>query len=323
MRAAVYRRYGPPDVVRVEEWPDPEPGPSDLLIRVEASALSTADWRMRAAAFPGILWLPGRAMTGLLRPKHPVLGADISGEVLAAGPAVTRFAVGDRVFGTVGRGGHAELLTAPETATLLPIPEGLSAAEAAALPFGALCAVVFLRDVARLGPGQSALIVGGSGNVGCYAIQVARHLGAHVTAMASAASADLMRSLGADAVLDYRTDDPAETEAPYDLVFDTVGATDWARMRGALRRDGLFLPLNFGGRTLWHMVRAKMSGGPRLKLHVNADRTEDLQWVVDRIAEGAIRPVIDRRFALDDIAAAHAHVETRHRQGAVVIDVAG
>ena len=203
MKAAVYRRYGPAETVGLADMPTPAPGPKQVLIRVRAAGLSTADWRMRAAAYPGLLWLPGRMMTGLLRPRNPVLGVDFAGEVVAVGHAVTRFAVGQRVFGFSGGGAHAEFLALSEDACLYPTPENLSDAEAAALPFGGLCALVFLRDVARVEPGQRVMITGGSGGVGVYAIQIAKALGAHVTASASAGNAALLRDLGADEVQDY------------------------------------------------------------------------------------------------------------------------
>ncbi|MBS0125757.1 NAD(P)-dependent alcohol dehydrogenase [Thetidibacter halocola] len=320
MKAAIYTEYGAADTVRIAEIPTPAPGPKQVLIRVRASSVTTADWRLRASAFPGILWLPGRLMTGLLRPRNSVLGMEMAGEVVAVGHAVTRFTPGQRVFGFAGGGAHAEFLVLDEDATILPTPDDLSDAEAAALPFGALCALVFLRDVANVAPGQRVLILGGSGGVGVYAIQVAKALGANVTASASAGNSGLMRDLGADVVLDYRVDDPASA-GPYDLVFDTVGATNWARIRTVLRKTGLFLPLNFGARELWHMLRAKLAGGPRIVLHVNADRADDLRVILGMIADGLLRPVIDRRFPLERIAQAHVYVEGRHRKGAVIVDV--
>jgi len=320
MKAAVYHKYGAPEVVSVTEMPTPAPGPEQVLIRVHASSVTTADWRLRASAFPGILWLPGRLMMGLTGPRKPVLGLDLAGEVVATGHAVTRFAVGQRVFGFAGGGGHAEYAVLSQDAALVEMPEDMRYDEAAALPFGAVCALIFLRDVASVQSGQRVLILGGSGGVGVYAIQIAKALGAHVTASASAEKADLMQALGADAVQDYRRD-PADAGGPFDLIFDAVGATDWRGARKALRKSGLFLPLNFKGRDIWHMLRSKCAGGPRMVLHVNGDSAETLRDLLALRDKGQLRPVIDRHFALDDIRAAHAYVEARRRKGAVIVDV--
>ncbi len=322
MKAAIYTQYGPADTVRIAQLPTPAPGPEEVLVRVRASSVTTADWRLRASAFPGLLWLPGRLITGLFAPRNPVLGMDFAGEVVATGHAVTRFRPSQRVFGFSGGGGHGEYLTVSQDAAIAVTPDALSDTDAAALPWGGLAALVFLRDVAHLRAGQHVLIVGASGGVGAYAVQIAKALGATVTGVASAANADFVRGLGADRVIDYRRESPAAAVDAYDLVFDTVGATRYPQMLRALKRKGLFLPLNFGGRELWHILLARLIRGPRLALHVNADKAEDLQVLLDLVAAGKLRPVIDRRFALDDIRAAHAHVETRHRRGAVIVDVA-
>lgn len=321
MKAAIYTRYGAANVVRMAEIPTPAPGPKEVLIRVHASTVTTADWRLRASAFPGLLWLPGRLMTGLLSPRRPVLGMEFAGEVVATGSAVTRFHPGQRVFGFSGGGGHAEYVCISEDAALMPTPDTLTDAEAAALPFGAICALEFLRDIARVKPGQNVLVIGASGGVGVYAVQIAKALGAQVTAVASAGNADLLRSLGAHHVLDYRRDDPASARGAFDLVFDTVGATSYFGMLRALKPRGLFLPLNFGGRDILHLLAAILIRGPRIRLHVNGDSAQKLAGVLDLISAGKLRPVIDRHFSLTEIRKAHAYVEGRHRKGAVVIDV--
>ena len=322
MKAAIYTSYGAPDTVHLAEVPTPAPGPSEVLVRVHASTVTTADWRLRASAFPGLLWLPGRLMTGLLRPRNPGLGMEVAGEIVAIGAGVTRFHVGQRVFGFSRGGGHAEYVVFPETAALIETPPQLSDAEAASLPFGAISALEFLRDIARVTPGQHVLVVGASGGVGVYAVQIAKALGAEVTAVASGDKADLLRDVGADHVLDYRRDDITAGCGIYDLVFDTVGATRYPRMMRALKRRGLYLPLNFGGRELWHSLLAVLIRGPRIKIHVNGDSAEQLRDVLEMLSKGRLRPVIDRVFALEQIRAAHSYVEARHRRGAVVVKVA-
>lgn len=322
MKSAVYDRYGAADRVRLDEGPVPRMGPDTVLIRTGAASLSTADWRLRASAFPGLLWLPGRLMTGLLAPRNRVLGTSVAGVIEAVGGQVTRFRPGQRVFGFIGHGGHAEYAAVPENAALIETPDTLSDPEAAALPFGAISALVFLRDIARLQPGQHVLIVGASGGVGSYATQIARAMGAQVTAVAGTGRADMLTALGATRTLDYHRQDPASDRAVYDVVLDCVGATSWAQMRRSLKPGGVFVPLNFGGRDLWHLLLSRLSRGPRLALAVSGDTVEDLAEIVRMVEEGALRPVIDRRYPLDRIAEAHARVERRHSAGTVVIDVA-
>ncbi len=323
MKAVVYDRYGGPEVLRLDEVPTPVAGPGEVLVRVIASSVTTADWRLRASAFPGLLWLPGRLMTGIFRPRNRVLGMEFAGEVAAVGAGVSRFAPGDAVFGFSGGGSNAEYLTIAETGSIAPLPEGLSPAEAAALPFGAVAALVFLRDFAGLTAGAHVLVNGASGGVGVYGVQIAKALGARVTAVASAENRDLLRALGADVALDYRTEDPLAVGRRYDVIFDTVGSLGFGAAREALQPDGLFLPLNFGGRALWQALVARLRGGPRIKLAVNGDSQADLEVLSQMVRAGSLRPVIDRRYPLERIGEAHAYVEARHRRGAVVIDVAG
>jgi NADPH:quinone reductase-like Zn-dependent oxidoreductase len=321
MKAALATRYGPAGVVTIAETPAPVAGPGEVLVEVHASSVTTADWRLRASAFPGGLWLPGRLVAGLFRPRHPILGADFSGRVVALGEGATGFAVGDAVFGHAGHGGHAEYLTMSAAGPIAPRPRGLSHAEAAALPWGALAALVFLRDVLKLRAGQRLLIVGASGGVGAYAVQIARHMGALVTAVASGANRDLVLSLGADRFRDYRTESIPDPADRYDAIFDTVGALTFREARKSLTPRGIFAPLNFGlgdvPRALWSSVRS----GPTMRIAVSGDTRADLDAIANMATSGALRPVIDRTYGLDDIVAAHIHVEGRHRRGAVILGI--
>ncbi|NDV53981.1 NAD(P)-dependent alcohol dehydrogenase [Salipiger sp. PrR003] len=318
MKAATVHRYGPADVLQIEELPRPVPGRGEILLRVRAASVTTADWRLRAAAFPGVLALIGRLVAGLWRPRHLVPGSDVAGEIAALGTGVEGFEVGQRVVAVLGHGGHAEYGLAKAEGAVAPIPDGMGFDEAAALPFGGLTALEFLRDVAKLRAGQKVLILGASGGVGAYAVQIAAALGADVTAVAGPRREAILRGLGAERVLDYRSD---EITGRFDLIFDTVGAMSWPESRGLLDKQGLFLPLNFGLRELGHLLRSKLSGGPRMALHVSGDSREGLESLLALWREGRLRPVIDSRFALDNIAEAHRLVETRHRAGAVVLEV--
>ncbi|MFZ1728119.1 MAG: NAD(P)-dependent alcohol dehydrogenase [Albidovulum sp.] len=321
MKAIVFDRYGPPDVLHLAEVDTPRPDATQVLIKVHASSVSTADWRIRASAFPGILWLPGRLMMGLFKPKNPIPGVDFAGEVVGVGEAVTQFAVGDRVFGFKGHGGNAEYLVIDQAAAIVRMPKGIGYDAAAALPFGGLSALVFMRDVAKLRPGMEVLVIGASGGVGVYAVQIARAMGTRVTGVCSAANAQLVRDLGAEDVIDYQTEDATQAGRQYDVVFDTIGAVTYAQARRVLRSKGAFVPLNFGGRAIVQSLVAKVTGGPRLAIAVSGDTAKDLQELCRMVGDGQVRPVIDRSYSLARVAEAHAYVQGRRRRGAVIVEV--
>lgn len=321
MKAAIYTNYGGPDVVRIDEAPRPAPGRGEVLVRVTAAGVTTADWRLRAAAFPGALMqLAGRLMFGLVRPRNRVLGSDYAGTVEAVGTDVEGFAAGDRVFGFAGGGAHAEYLVAKADGPILRTPATLADAEAAALPFGGLAALEFLETFAGLHAGERVLIVGASGGVGAYAVQIAKALGAEVTAVASAPREDLVLGLGADAFVDYRATDPATLTGPFDVVFDTIGRLSYRQAAPMLAEGGRFVPLNFGLADVLAARRARKNGH-RLVIKVNGDSKAGLRRLTDLIAAGKLRPVIDRIYPFAAIREAHAHVEGRSRKGAIVLQI--
>lgn len=323
MKAAISTEYGGPEVVRIAEIARPAPKPGEMLVRVHAAGVTTADWRLRAAAFPGaISAVAGRLMFGLFRPRKSVLGGDYAGTVVALGEGVTGFSVGDRVFGFQFCGAHAEYRVVKASGAVTLTPEALSDVQAAALPFGGLCALEFLDRFAQVQPGERVLIIGASGGVGVYAVQVARALGAIVTGVASADNLALVEGLGADHVVDYRQTVPASLSGPYDVVFDTVGALDYPRAAPMLAHGGRFVPLNFALGDVWKGRRAGRNGHRQI-LKVNGDTREALDRLVTMIAAGQLRPIIDTVFPFEDIRAAYAKVETRRRKGAVVLDIAG
>lgn len=321
MKAAVYTRYGPPDVVMLKEIAKPTPAPDEVLVEVHATTVTTADWRMRASEFPGGLWLPGRLMTGLWRPRQQVLGGDFAGVVVAKGSKTTEFELGDGVYGFTGHGAHAEYLTIRASGAIAPIPDGMSMTEAAALPFGALAALVFLRDVARLGPDQSVLILGASGNVGVYAVQVAKAMGARVTAVARGENHALLTELGADTVLDYRHDDVPSGSVTFDIILDPAGVSDFKDARRALEHSGVYVPLNFGLADVLRAPLTRLGRRPTMRIGVSGDTRADLESLNAMIEDGGLRPVIDRVLTFDQIRDAYAYVEGRHRRGSVVLEV--
>ncbi|MEL7459455.1 MAG: NAD(P)-dependent alcohol dehydrogenase [Pseudomonadota bacterium] len=320
MKAMYATKYGGPEVIEPREMPTPVPGPGEVLIKVGAAGVTAGDWRMRAAAFPGGFAILGRAMFGLRGPRNPVLGGDVAGTIAAVGAGVSEFAQGDRVYGFSLAGAHAEYVKMKADGALVPLPSNLTFTDGAALPYGMLAAYSFLTRFAKLKRGEHVLVLGGSGGVGVYAIQIARMAGAKVTAVASAGNLELMRRLGADEVLDYRVDDPLAGRR-YDVILDTFGAVTWRQARRSLKRKGRFVPLNFA---IWHVVPALMTrlGGRRWVLGISGDEKSDLLALEPALTSGDIVPVIDRVYPFDEIRPAYRHVETRRRKGAVVLDMA-
>lgn len=319
MRAVTCRQYGPPETLRIENLPCPAPAAREVLVRVRATTVTSGDARIRGFRCPAIFWLPMRLALGLRRPRQPVTGMEFAGVVDAVGDAVTRFQPGDRVFGLAAAGAHAEWLTMPEDAALAPMPAGLSDIEAAALPFGGLSALTFLRDVAKLAPGERVLVLGAAGSVGVFAVQLARYFGAVVTGVCGAANLDLVRSLGANAVIDRGQWEAGGVEGPYDVILDTVGATDPARCRRLLAPRGRHVLLSFGAVGVGWMLLTAAWPGRRVLCGFSGACAADLRFLRDLAEAGAIRPVIDRVLPLEAVVAAHRRVDSGRKRGALVL----
>ena len=320
MQAVQYMTYGAPDVLALAEIPQPAPGDDEVLVAVRASAVTQGDRRLRAADFPGIGWLPGRLMTGLVRPRHAVPGTTFAGRIVSVGAAVTRFAVGDDVFGIGLRGAYAEYLVARAAGALAHAPAGLDSAEAAALPYGASTALTFLRDLARVQRGERVAIVGASGEVGRFAVQLARHLGAEVTGVCSR-DFDLVRELGADHVVDHTQEDFTASGQRHDVIFDTTGKNRFARYRKALTPRGRYLTLQLSLASLLQMAATSVLGGRRALAGVAMPTSDELEAVRELAETRALRPVLARRFPLARTAEAHAFVEAGCTRGSVVVEV--
>ena len=317
MKAVTYESYGGPDVLRFAELPKPSPAPDELLIRIRATSVTSGDARMRAFEVPAPFRLPARFMLGWPKPKNPVLGYEFAGEVEAVGGAVTRFAPGDRVYGAAS-GTYAEYRTIAEAGAVAPIPRDLGFADAAALPFGLTTAMYFLRK-GRLSRGQSLLIIGASGCVGAYSIQLAKHMGATVTAVCSGRNAELVTALGADRVIDYTAEDYLRS-GPYDAVMDAVGAIDFRKAVPMLERGGVFLNVVMSTADILAMLSPFKSG--RRIVGGTFDTTQAMLLDINALIEAdAIRPVIDRSYTLDQIRDAHAYVDSRRKRGTVVVTV--
>lgn len=321
MKAAYLTKYGPPEVVSVRAVPDPVAGPGQILVRQKASTVTPADCAFRAAD-PFIV----RLFAGLTRPKSPIPGGAIAGVVEAVGDGVTQFRPGARVFGTSdpAPGAMAELVAIPADGALAAMPDGLSFEQAGGITYSYLTAMPFLRDEARLAPGQRILIIGAAGSIGGVAVQLAREIGAHVTAVCSGRNAELVRGLGADAVIDRTREDYAAARETYDVVFDAVGKSSFAQCRGALKRGGIYLTTVPSFAILRQMLGGKRRDGKRAKLATTGlrptpDKRRDMEELAARLAAGRLKAVIDRRFALGAIAEAHRYVEQGTKAGDVII----
>jgi NADPH:quinone reductase-like Zn-dependent oxidoreductase len=324
MKAAVYTRYGPPDVLAIKDVDRPVPRDNDVLVRVHATTVAAGDWRMRKAD-PFI----GRFMIGLWRPKKiKILGMEFAGTVESVGKAVTRFATGDQVFGSPGFkfGAHAEYVCVPEDGMLAKKPVNMTFEEAAAVLFGGVSALYFLRK-AQIQVGQNVLIYGASGSVGVFAVQLAKHFGAQVTGVCSTANLDLVKSLGADQVVDYTREDFSKAGRVYDVVLDTVGKSGWSCSLKALKRGGRYVRIGGSGRLtsiLGDVLRGILvssTGAAKAIGGIAHAAAGDLTFLKELIEAGKLRTVIDRRYSLEDIVEAHRYVEAGHKKGHVVIIV--
>ena len=319
MRAAVYHSYGSPDVVRIDDVPTPVPRDGEILVRNHAATVGVTD----SAARQGSPFF-ARFFFGLRRPKFPVLGSEFAGEVAALGPGVTRFVVGDQVFGVTGAefGAHAEYVCLPEDAAMAAKPADLSYAEAAALADAT--ALSFLRDRARLQNGQTILINGASGSVGSAAVQLAKHYGATVTAVCRGANRDLVRELGADNAVDYTVEDFTRGGQSYDVIFDAAGKSSFARCRPVLNRGGIYLTTVPSLAILVQMLWTSRIGDKRAAISFTglrpaSEKLKDLLFIRDLVAAGELVAVVDSTYPLGQIGEAYRRVDPGHKRGNVVI----
>lgn len=323
MRAVTCRRYGPPGVLTIETVERPEPKDDEVLVAVHSTSVTSGDVRMRAFSGAGIFWLPMRLIFGVLRPRNPITGMEFSGRVVEAGKDVSTLRVGDPVFGMKIGGANAEYVAVREAVAMAKRPESLSVEKAAVTPFGALSALAFLRDLAKLKPGEKILIHGASGAVGAFAVQIAKHMGASVTGVCSAANLELVKSLGADSAIDYAVSDFTQMQDVYDVILDTVGGTSFARSKRVLAPNGRHVFLVQDWPQLLQAIWTSMRPGKRVICGVSrGDSKADLLEIAQLIEQGVITPVVDRTFQLEAIAEAHSYVETGRKRGGVIVSVA-
>jgi NADPH:quinone reductase-like Zn-dependent oxidoreductase len=318
MRAVVADRYGPADVLRIEEVAPPVPNDNEVLVRVRATTVTRSDCGFRAAD-PFF----SRLFTGLRRPKQPIVGMELAGVVEAVGSAVTEFDVGDEVFG-LRSGANAEYVCVREQGALAHKPESLGFEEAAALSDGACIAREALSR-ADLGPDTRVVVYGASGAIGTAAVQLAKATGAHVTAVCNTKNVELVRSLGADVVVDFTKEDFTENGETYDVVFDAVGKHSFRRCRHSLEPGGVFLETDLG--FMWHVpflaLASRFVGSKRVTLPIPRYTKDDVMHVKQLVEAGKYHPVIDRTYPLEDVIEATKYVETGQKTGNVVLTLNG
>src|SRR6478672_11985124 len=319
MRAVVHDRYGPPEVLRLEDVEQPAPKDDEVLVRIHATTVNRTDCGLRSAE----LFIT-RFFTGLRRPKRKILGMELAGEIDAVGAAVTEFEVGDDVFGVIGSGANAEYVCVLETAPLAHKPAGMSFEEAAAVCDGASLALACLRK-GDLREGRSIVVYGASGSVGTAAVQLAKHFGADVTAVCNTTNLELVASLGAGEVVDYTQEDFTKNGKSYDVIFDAVGKHSFRRCRSSLKPGGIYIDTDPG--FLWHVpvlaLLTKGIGDKKVHLGIVRYAKEDVLFLKQLIDAGEYRAVIDRTYPLEEVVAATRYVETEQKTGNVVLTVSG
>ena len=320
MKAIVLTRYGSPDVLQLVDVATLIPRNNEVLIKIHATTVTSGDCRVRSLKMPTGFGLVSRLAFGVFRPRQPILGTELAGEIVSVGPDVTRFKIGDQVFAMsgFGMGCHAEFKCMPEDAALVRKPARLTYEQAAAIPFGGTTALNFFKR-GNLQRGEKVLVNGASGAVGTAAVQLARHFGAEVTAVCSSANTDLVKSLGAAHVIDYTREDFTRKGETYHVVMDTVGTAPFSRSKASLKDAGRLLLVLAGLPDMLKIPWQAMTSGKKIIAGPAAERAEDLRFLAQLVEAGEFKPVIDRRYSLEQIAEAHRYVDSGRKKGNVVV----
>ncbi|MFX0087894.1 MAG: NAD(P)-dependent alcohol dehydrogenase [Candidatus Hodarchaeota archaeon] len=333
MKAIVYEKYGPPEVLELKEIEKPTPKDNEILIRVNATPVNSGDIiarnfrniSPRKFLMPFLFWLITKIVFGIRKPKKKIriLGSEFAGEIESIGKEVNLFKKGDQVFGYRPAifGAYAEYLCMPEDGFVAIKPGNMTNEEAAGVPYGALIALCILRKV-NIQNGDKVLINGASGGIGHYAVQFAKYFGAEVTGVCSTMKLGLLKSLGADKVFDYTKEDFTESGEIYDLIFDILGKSSFSHCKGSLKKNGVYLLANFKIRQLFQMLWTKMRGNKKVICALSNEKPEDLVFIKELIEAGKIKSVIDKRYPLEQIVEAHRYVEKGFKKGHVIITIA-
>jgi len=325
MRAVVCTDYGPPDVLQLRDVPKPVPNDGEVLIRIRATTAGAADCELRRFDFAPWIWLPMRLAFGIRRPRRPVLGQELAGDIESVGKEVRSFAKGDRVFAAtgIGLGAYAEYICLrenPQTGAIATMPANLGYEEAAAVPYGGGEALEFLRK-ANIRSGQRVLVNGAGGSFGTFAVQLAKILGAYVTAVDSAPKLEMLRAIGADRVIDYSQEDFTDGSETHDVIFDVVRDTPSGRMVRSLNENGCLLMANPGFLQIVRARWASRGSKKRVSFAASGVTGEDLAYLRGLIEDGKLYAVTDRRFPLEQMAEAHRYAETGQKLGNIVVNV--
>jgi NADPH:quinone reductase-like Zn-dependent oxidoreductase len=325
MKAIVCTKYGSPEVLQIKDIEKPIPAENEVLVKVYATTVSAADFRVRSFTVPLSFWLPARLALGLTKPRKAVLGMDFAGVVEAVGKDVTKYKIGDPVFGLMGErfGGYAQYLCLSEDWKGVGVaskPNNLSFEEAAAVPFGGLTALYFLRE-AKIQKGQKVLINGASGSVGTYAVQLAKYYGAEVTAVCSAEKLEMVKSLGADKIIDYTKEDFTKSGELYDVIFEVAGKASFSDCIKSLTKNGTLLHDVAVPAVTIRMKWASITTGRKMVGSGPDTNAEDLAFLRELIESGKFKPIIDRSYPMEQIVEAHRYVDSGHKKGNVVITI--
>ena len=325
MKAILHTKYGPPDELQLKEVEKPIPKNNEVLIKIYGTTVTTTDCNARNFTFvPKSFLLIAKMMFGFRKPKINILGVDLAGEIEAVGQDVKLFKEGDQVFGSPGNkfGGHAEYICIAEDGVLAIKPANMTYEEAAAIPLAGNTALFFIRDLGKVQAGQKILIHGASGAIGTYAVQLAKYYGAEVTGVCSATNAEMVKSLGADKVIDYTKEDFTKSDETYDVIFDVVGKITFSQCKNSLKQKGIYLENLLELQDILKMIWTSIIGGKKIKGGVSIESVENLNFFLELIESGKLKPVIDRSYPLEQTAEAFRYVEKGHKKGTVVITVA-